>query len=144
MTYDLLIHPKHLGAATELVRRFPDQPFVLDHLAKPPIRDGRLSPWREGIRELAAHPNVMCKVSGMVTEARWGGWGAADFEPYLDTVFEAFGEDRLMFGSDWPVCVLSGTYAQVTGLVRDYTAQGSESARSKLFAGNAEAFYRLQ
>src|SRR5207248_2877748 len=102
-----------LPAAIELAARFPDQPFVLDHIAKPHIKDRTISPWREQIRELAKAPNVMCKVSGMVTEADRAAWKAEDFAPYLDVVAAAFGEDRLMYGSDWPVCLLAGAYERV-------------------------------
>jgi len=130
-------------AAIELVRKFPVQQFVLDHIAKPDIKAGTLSPWREQIRELAKASNVFCKVSGMVTEADQAHWKAADFTPYLDVVFEAFGEDRVMFGSDWPVCLLAGEYARVFGLVNDYTAQFSAAAREKFFGGNATHFYGL-
>lgn len=142
LTYDLLIFPKHLPAAIELVRRFPGQPFVLDHIAKPFIKTGALSPWREQIQELAQFPNVLCKVSGMVTEADHGAWRPDDFRPYLDAVFNAFGEDRLMFGSDWPVSLLAADYGQVVGLVRDYAAPLSTDAQAKLFGGNAARFYR--
>ena len=141
LAYDLLIFPKQIPAAIELARRFPEQPFVLDHLAKPFIRDGTLSPWREQIRELAKLPRVFCKISGLVTEARRGAWRAEDFRPYLDVAGEAFGEDRLMFGSDWPVCLLAGGYAQVFGLARDYFAAWPENARRKIFGGNAAEFY---
>jgi L-fuconolactonase len=144
LTYDILIFPRQLPAAIELVRRFPEQPFVLDHIAKPPIMDGTLSPWREQIRELAKMPNVQCKVSGMVTEADLAAWKPADFKPYLDVVFESFGEDRLMYGSDWPVCLKAASYAQVHGLVADYTRQLSPEAREKFFGGNAARFYRVQ
>ncbi len=105
LTYDILIYPKQVRAAIELVDRLPEQPFVLDHIAKPSIRNGTLSPWREQIRELAKSPRVFCKVSGMVTEADHERWKPSDFKPYLDVVFEAFGENRLMYGSDWPVCL---------------------------------------
>jgi L-fuconolactonase len=141
LTYDILIFPKQLPAAIELVKRFPDQPFVLDHLAKPLIKEGVLSPWREQIRELAKSPNVLCKVSGMVTEADHTAWKAADFTPYLDVVADAFGEDRLMFGSDWPVCLLAGTYPQVLALTRDYFAKLLAEAQAKIFGGNAARFY---
>ena len=144
LTYDLLIVPKQLPAAIELVRRFPQQPFVLDHLAKPPIKAGTLSPWREQLRELAAAPNVMCKVSGMVTEADHAAWKPVDLTPYLDVVFEAFGEDRVMYGSDWPVCLLAASYARQCALVADYAAQLSPAAQAKLFGGNAERFYRAE
>jgi L-fuconolactonase len=141
LTYDILIYPKQITAAIELVKGFPEQPFVLDHIAKPFIKDGRISPWREQIRELAKSKNVWCKVSGMVTEADHATWKPADFKPYLDVVFEAFGLDRLMYGSDWPVCLLAGSYQQVFGLVDDYTRQLGPEGRDKLFGGNAAGFY---
>ena len=144
LTYDLLIHPRQLPAAIALVRGFPEQLFVLDHIAKPPIASGALSPWREQVEELAQSPNVLCKISGMVTEANRARWQAADFRPYLDVVFAAFGEDRLMFGSDWPVCLLAGSYARVFELVDDYTRGLSTGAREKIFGGNAARFYRVR
>ncbi|MBI5799262.1 MAG: amidohydrolase family protein [Verrucomicrobia bacterium] len=144
LAYDILIFPKQLPAAFQLVANFPEQRFVLDHIAKPFIRDGTLSPWREQIRELAKAPNVCCKISGMVTEAKWEGWRAEDFRPYLDVVFAAFGAERLMFGSDWPVCMLAGSYAQVHGLVEDYTRALTTEALAKFFGGNAETFYQLR
>lgn len=144
LTYDILIFPRQLAAAIELVKRFPEQPFVLDHIAKPPIMDGTLSPWREQIRELAKAPNILCKVSGMVTEADLAAWKPADFKPFLDVVFEAFGEDRLMYGSDWPVCLRAASYAQVHALVDDYTRQLGATARDKFFGGNAAKFYHAK
>ena len=141
LTYDILIVPRQLPAAIALVKRFPEQPFVLDHIAKPAIKAGTLSPWREQIRELAKAPNVLCKVSGMVTEADAKAWKPADFRPYLDVVFETFGEDRLMYGSDWPVCLLAAEYAQVFALVRDYLARLSAAAQVKVLGGNAARFY---
>ena len=141
LTYDILIYPRQLPAALEFVRHFPDQPFVVDHLAKPPVRDGMLSPWREQMRELAGHPNVWCKVSGLVTEADWRGWKPDDFRPYLDVVFEAFGTDRLMFGSDWPVCTLAGGYDRVYELIDRYTAGLDAVGRANLFGQNATRFY---
>lgn len=141
LTYDILIFPHQLPAAIELVGRFPAQPFVLDHIAKPPIKAGTLAPWREQIRELAQAPNILCKVSGMVTEADHGAWKAADFAPYLDVVAETFGEDRLMIGSDWPVCLLAGSYARVFDLATQYFAKLPDSARAKIFGGNAARFY---
>jgi len=143
LAYDLLVFPKQLPAAIQLVANFPEQRFVLDHIAKPPIAAGTLSPWREQLRELAAAPNVWCKVSGMVTEAKWDGWRAEDFRPYLDVVFEAFGAERLMFGTDWPVATLAGTYEQVHRLAADYASGLSAEARAKFFGGNAVGFYRL-
>jgi len=147
LRYDILIYPKQLPAALEFVRQFPDQPFVLDHIAKPFIRAGTLSPWREQIRELAQFPNVLCKVSGMVTEAEHAGWREADFRPYLDVVFAAFGEDRLMFGSDWPVCLLAGGYEQVFRLAEGYVinvAKYSATAQAKFFGGNCAKFYGVK
>lgn len=141
LAYDILIYPRQLPAAIELVRRFPEQPFVLDHIAKPNIKTGLLSPWREQIRELAAAPNVWCKVSGMVTEANPQAWQPADFQPYLDTVFEAFGAERLMFGSDWPVCLLAASYEQTFGLVRDYVAALPAATQAKLLGETAARFY---
>ena len=141
MTYDILIFPKQLPAAIELVAKFPAQPFVLDHIAKPLIKDGTLEPWSAQIRELAKAPNLTCKVSGMVTEAKHGAWKADDFRPYLDVVFEAFGPERLMYGSDWPVCLLSGSYAQTFGLVDDYTRALSAAQRDAFFGGNTARFY---
>ena len=143
LRYDLLIFPKQLPAAIELVRRFPEQPFVLDHLAKPFIRDGVLSPWREQIHTLAAAPNVCCKISGLVTEAHWQHWRAADFRPYLDVVFAAFGPARLMFGSDWPVSLLAATYEQSFNLVNDYLAQFPTATRDQILGGNAAKFYGI-
>jgi len=143
LTYDILIFPKQLPAAIELAKRFPEQPFVLDHIAKPLIKDDVISPWREQIRELAKCGNVLCKVSGMVTEANWTGWQPDDFKPYLDIVFEAFGEDRLMFGSDWPVCQLAGSYEQVHRLVQDYVRPLPSRARRKILGENAVRFYGL-
>ena len=144
LRYDILIFPKQLPAAIELVRRFPDQPFLLDHLAKPFIRDGVVSPWREQIAALAAFPNVMCKVSGMVTEAHWQDWRAADFRPYLDVVFAAFGPARLMFGSDWPVSLLAATYEESFGLVNDYLEQFPAAEREQVLGGNAAKFYGVE
>ena len=143
LAYDLLVFPKQLPAAIQLVANFPEQRFVLDHIAKPPIAAGTLSPWREQLRELAKAPNVWCKVSGMVTEAKWDGWRAEDFRPYLDVVFAAFGAERLMFGTDWPVATLAGSYAQVHQLAADYTLSLSPEARAQFFGGNAAEFYQL-
>jgi L-fuconolactonase len=141
LAYDILIYPRQLPAAIALARRFPGQAFVLDHIAKPPIKEGVLSPWREQIRELAQSSNVFCKVSGLVTEANWTGWRAGDFAPYLDVIFEAFGADRLMYGSDWPVCLLAGTYARVFELANDYVRKLGPETAAKFFGGVARNFY---
>jgi L-fuconolactonase len=143
LAYDILIFPRQLPAAIELVRLFPDQRFVLDHIAKPSIRYGLIEPWAAQIRELAQSPNVFCKLSGMVTEARWYQWRLDHFRPYLDIVWEAFGEDRLMIGSDWPVCLLSADYLVTMGVVQTYLEQFAEPAREKVLGGNAARFYRL-
>ena len=126
LAYDLLLFPKHLPSSVKVVEQFPEQRFVLDHIAKPMIRAGMLQPWKDDLRELAKHKNVFCKISGLVTEAQMPGWKADDFRPYLDVVIEAFGEDCLMFGSDWPVCVLGGGYAQIHELAADYFKQFSK------------------
>jgi L-fuconolactonase len=141
LAYDILIYPKQLPSAIKLVRKFPEQRFVLDHMAKPLIRERALSPWRAHIVELAASKNVWCKVSGLVTEADWNSWKPEDFHPYLDVAFDAFGIDRLMFGSDWPVCLLAGGYKEVYGIVRDYVQELSEDTQKKLFGANCARFY---
>jgi L-fuconolactonase len=144
LTYDILVYPRQLRAALSLVEKLSDQPFVVDHLAKPRIRDGEMEPWAAQMSELASYPNVWCKVSGLVTEADWSRWRPEDIHPYLDVVFEAFGPDRLMFGSDWPVCLLAASYPQVWELIDDFAACLSAAARDKLFGGNALRFYGLK
>jgi L-fuconolactonase len=141
LTYDLLLFPKHLPVACEVVRRFPEQPFVLDHISKPLIKDGILEPWATDLRHLAAFPNVYCKVSGMVTEADWHAWKPGDFTPYLDVVFEAFGTERIMIGSDWPVCTVAGTYSEVMHIALDYVVQLSETEQTDVLGNNATSFY---
>ena len=143
LRYDLLLYPRHLRVAIDVVKRFPEQRFVLDHIAKPFIKDGALEPWASDIRELASYDNVSCKVSGMVTEAAWGAWTQDDYTPYLDVVFDCFGVDRLMFGSDWPVCTLSGSYSEVVGIVENYIAALSAEEQAKVMGGNAIDFYQL-
>lgn len=143
LTYDILIYPRQLPAAIEFARRNPDQPLVVDHLAKPFIREGILSPWREQIRELAELPNVHCKISGLATEADSTRWKEADFRPYLDVVFDAFGPERLMFGSDWPVCLLAAPYDRVVRLASDYLAAAPEPVRQAFFGENAARFYKV-
>jgi L-fuconolactonase len=140
-TYDILIYPKQLPAATELAEKFPEQRFVIDHLAKPLIRTREIAAWSKGMRAIAASPNVYGKLSGLITEADWRDWRADDFKPYLDVVFEAFGTDRLMFGSDWPVCLVAGTYQQVRELIIGYTGGLSAPEKEKIFGMNAAQFY---
>lgn len=142
-TYDILVYHRQLPAAVSLVEKLPDTRFVIDHLAKPAIKEGETEPWATHMRELAEHLNVWCKVSGMVTEADWAGWRQDDIRPYLDIVFEAFGTDRLMLGSDWPVCLLAAGYGDVWTLLDAYASQFPPSEREKLFGGNAVDFYGL-
>jgi L-fuconolactonase len=147
LTYDLLLYPRQLPAAVTLVGMLPEQPFVLDHLAKPRISLGAtwgdFAGWRRDIEALAAHENVCCKVSGMVTEAAWRGWRPADFAPALDVVLAAFGPDRLMFGSDWPVCLVAADYAEVAGIVGDFFSRLSTAERVQIQGGTAMRFYGL-
>jgi L-fuconolactonase len=143
-TYDILIYPKQLPAAIKFVGKFPEQAFVLDHIAKPFIKDRITRPWAEQIRELATYPNLYCKVSGLLTEADWQNWHRDDFKAYLDIVFEAFGADRILYGSDWPVCLLAATYQQVKDILADYTSTLSSQERAKIFQLNATHFYRLK
>ena len=144
LTYDILIYARQLPAAIELVQRFPQQRFVLDHVGKPEIRDRHLDPWRDNITALAAQPNVSCKLSGMVTEADWQQWKPSDFTAYLDIVLARFGAQRLMIGSDWPVCTLAGTYEDVMAVVTDYVGFLSPSEREAVRGGNAARFYTLR
>lgn len=148
LTYDILIYPNQLPAAIEFVAKFPEQRFVLDHMAKPNIKSGDRSAenmeWARNIKSLAAHRNVSCKLSGLITEADWNDWRPEDFRPYLDTVFEAFGANRLMFGSDWPVCLLAGTYQRVREVIRKYVRELSVAEQEQIFGGNAQKFYGLK
>jgi L-fuconolactonase len=143
LAYDFLVFPKHLPSAVQVARQLPEQRFVVDHIAKPMVRAGLVQPWKDDIKELAQQPNVMCKISGLVTEAHFKSWKNEDFRPYLDVVFGAFGEDRVMFGSDWPVCLHAASYEQVHGLAAEYFDQFSAEVRAKFFGGNAVKFYRL-
>jgi L-fuconolactonase len=143
LSYDILIYPRHLPVAAEFVQRFPRQRFVLDHLAKPQIKSGSLDPWQAGIRELAQNTNVFCKLSGLVTEADWKRWKPSDFEPYLDVALESFGSDRLMIGSDWPVCTVAGSYSRVMGIVMEYLGKYPNDVREAIFGGNAARFWKL-
>jgi L-fuconolactonase len=142
--YDILIYPKQLPAALELVAAVPEQRFVIDHMAKPDVRTNSSTEWAKEMRAIAQHPNVLCKISGLVTEADWQAWKKADFKPYLDVVFEAFGTERLMFGSDWPVCLLAAGYRQVKEIVEDYLRGFSEDEKGKIFGENAIRFYGLK
>ena len=143
MTYDILIYPSQLKAALHLVRAVPEVNFVIDHLAKPSIKKLEISRWSNFMTEIAKHRNVSCKLSGMVTEADWQNWSKRDFFPYLDVVFENFGPDRLMFGSDWPVCLVAANYTQVKTLIEEYVAPWGEDVRANVFGANAIRFYNL-
>lgn len=147
LTYDLLLVPPQLPAAVELVGLLPEQPFVLDHLAKPRITLGpaasEFASWRRDIEALARHPNVSCKLSGLVTEATWRRWRREEFTPYLDVALAAFRPDRLMFGSDWPVCLLSGDYAAVLDIVTTFIGTLAEGEREAILGGTAARFYGL-
>lgn len=144
LTYDILIYPKHLPVAIEFASRFPRQRFVLDHLAKPFIKRGELDPWRSEFRRLAALPNVYCKLSGMVTEADWQDWKPDHLRPYLEAAFECFGHDRLMIGSDWPVCTVAASYSQTMNLVAEFFVDYPRHFRDAIFGGNATRFWRLR
>jgi L-fuconolactonase len=140
-TYDILIHPKHLKYALEFVKLFPDQPFVIDHLAKPFIREHIVDEWKTDIDAIAAISNVHCKISGMVTEADWKNWKTDDFAHYTNAVIESFGPDRIMFGSDWPVCLVAASYTQVCEIAMKQTANLSANDQKKFWGLNAERFY---
>lgn len=144
LVYEVLIFERHLPQAIQFVDRHPEQVFVLDHIAKPRIREGILSPWRERIKDLARRENVYCKVSGMVTEADWAKWTEEGLKPYLDTVFEAFGPKRLMMGSDWPVCLVGVGYSAWFALLDRYTAGLSEDERAAFSGGTATEVYKLE
>ena len=142
-TYDLLILPDQLIASKGLAAQFPEQKFVIDHLAKPPVRKQEIKEWTLDIESIAKLPNVWCKVSGMVTEADWNGWKKEDLRPYIDVIVENFGVDRIIFGSDWPVCLVAASYDEVVAIVKDYFSSFSSDEQQKIFGGNATAFYNI-
>lgn len=142
-TYDILIYPHQLQAAVDFAAAFPDQPFVLDHLAKPYIKDGLIDEWYGDLKKLAALPNVNCKVSGLVTEADWMHHKPTDFTPYLDAALQAFGSSRLLFGSDWPVCLVAASYDNVVHIVNDFFKTLSKGEQDQIFGSNAIRFYNL-
>ncbi|MET7717687.1 amidohydrolase family protein [Streptomyces sp. NPDC005407] len=143
LVYDLVVLPHQLPAATEAAARLPELTFVLDHLGKPPIASRELEPWASAVRALAARPNTVCKLSGMVTEAAWSTWTTPDLAPYADTVLDAFGPGRLMFGSDWPVCRLAASYAEVVAAARALTHRLAEDERRAVFETTAGRVYGL-
>ena len=142
-TYDILIFPDQLKYSTELVKEFPDQLFVIDHIAKPDIKNKNIADWKKDIQTIAEQENVFCKISGMVTEADLKGWRKEDFNPYIDVVAEAFGTSRIMYGSDWPVCLLAASYKSVFEIAEEYFSSFTKSEQDNFFGGNAIKFYNL-
>ena len=143
LAYDILIYTRHLPVAAEFVRHFPGQRFVLDHLAKPPIKSGSLQPWAHGLRELAAFPNVLCKLSGLVTEADWQQWKPEQLAPYIDVAFDCFGPERLMIGSDWPVCTVAASYTRAMDVVKNYLSGQPAQVQAAVLGENAQRFWKL-
>jgi L-fuconolactonase len=144
LAYDILIYPRHLRVAAEFVARFPGLRFVLDHAAKPEIRNGEIRGWSRDLRALAAFPNVVCKLSGLVTEADWRSWTPEGIRPYLDVAWEAFGPDRLLIGSDWPVCTLAADYRRAMGVVLDYLSRRPAAEQEAVGGGNARRLWKLE
>ena len=144
LVYDLLLFPKHLGQAFSLVEEFPEQRFVLDHLAKPLIAAGTLEPWKTDLEKLASLPNVWCKISGMVTEADHQHWEINDFIPYMEVVLNSFGRERIMLGSDWPVCRLAGEYEEVLNIPLIFSRHLDAEGKERLLSKNAIECYQLQ
>lgn len=142
-TYDLLIRPRHYASTLACVAQHPNQKFVLDHMAKPNIRSGEFTAWAAFIEKLAAFPNVYCKVSGLLTEAHWSQWMLADFKPYVQHAIACFGKERVMFGTDWPVCTLAGSYADVVRVATDNLSDFSAAEREAFWGGNAASFYNV-
>lgn len=144
LVYDLLVHTRHLKHAERAVAQCPDLRFVIDHMAKPPIASGEIDEWARRLKRLAAYPNISCKLSGLVTEANWTNWGVEDLKPYVETALEYFGPKRMIFGSDWPVCLLAATYERVLDAFQKLLAQLNEEERQRIFFDNAVEFYRLE
>jgi L-fuconolactonase len=142
-TYDVLIFPDQLQYAVELVQSFPGQRFVIDHIAKPYIKDQKIEDWQKDMKQFKSCENVFCKISGMVTEADWLNWQQEDFIPYIDIVVETFGTARIMFGSDWPVCLVAASYEKMKGIVDDYFSSFSKDEQERFFGKNAIEFYKL-
>jgi L-fuconolactonase len=143
-TYDILVFPDQLKYIPAFVSAFPDQKFVIDHIAKPDIKNRNVADWAKAMRIIAEHDNVWCKVSGMVTEADWSNWVTADFTPYLDVIFGAFGPEKVMFGSDWPVCQVAASYHDMVGIVKQYTSTLSANENALFWGGNAAHFYNIK
>jgi L-fuconolactonase len=143
LTYDILVFPTQLPAAIKLVQKFSEQYFVLDHIGKPYIKEGKIKNWKRDIEILAKYPNVYCKISGMFTEADWKNWNEKDFLTYLDVVFDSFGVNRVLYGSDWPVCLLAASYKEQLKFLESYIKKFSALEREKIMGGNALEFYNL-
>ncbi|MBV5281894.1 MAG: amidohydrolase family protein [Paludibacter sp.] len=145
LAYDILIFPTHLANTIQFVKQFSDkQTFVIDHIAKPLIKDGIVSPWKEDIAALGKLPNVYCKLSGMVTEADWNTWKPENIRPYLDVIMEAFGPERILIGSDWPVCLVAGKYSEVMQVVIDYISTFTEKEQALMLGENAAKAYKIK
>lgn len=142
-TYDILVFTKHLKAVKTFLQKFDNQLFVIDHLAKPYIQKGLIKQWAKDMKAIAKHENVMCKISGMVTEADWTNWTEADFTPYIDVVFETFGTDRIMYGSDFPVCLVAASYEKQLSIVQNYISKLSDTEGGKIMGENAKSFYKI-
>jgi len=142
-TYDILIFPDQLQYIPRFIAAFPEQLFVIDHIAKPEIKKLQMDNWKKDIAAVAKFENVYCKISGMVTEADWRNWKREDFKPYLDVIVECFGMNRIMFGSDWPVCLVAASYGEVVGIVEDYFSTFSKDEQRNFFGLNATHFYKL-
>lgn len=142
-TYDILVFPHHLKAVLELVKKCPEQPMVIDHLAKPYIKKGEWKDWEKELKPIAERENIRCKISGMVTEADWQTWTADQIKPYMEIALELFGPERCMYGSDWPVCLVAGEYEKIIDLVRDFIASLSPSDQAQLMGETATQFYNL-
>ncbi|EIJ40758.1 putative TIM-barrel fold metal-dependent hydrolase [Galbibacter orientalis DSM 19592] len=143
LTYDILVYPHQLGATLEFVEKFPNQKFVIDHIAKPYIKDGYYSGWSTLIKAISKHENVYCKLSGMVTEADYNNWSYEQITPYMELILESFGPKRIMFGSDWPVCLVAGNYTQIKDLVSQFIARLSPTEQAAFWSTNAIKFYNL-
>ena len=144
LAYDILIYPKHLAVAADFISRFTRQRFVIDHLAKPDVRSGELREWERGLRRLAEVPQVFCKLSGLVTEADWQRWTPQQLRPCLDVAFDCFGANRLMAGSDWPVCTVAADYTRAMSVVSDYLLGRPAAERDAVMGGNAQRFWNLK
>lgn len=143
LTYDILIYPRHLPVAAEFVARFPRQRFILDHLAKPLVKSATLHPWDSDLRGLAKFPNVFCKLSGLVTEADWKAWKPEHFSPYLEIALECFGPERLMIGSDWPVCLVAAPYSRAINLISDFLGKYPDQVRDAILGGTAQKLWNV-